>query len=78
MSDDNSAEQVDDIVAMLDDFMNRGGGHMNLEIDDPNASVNDKVVEELGCTDCAKGNLSCHAPTLFEGMDDYSSYENDL
>ena len=77
MSIDNNA-QVDDIVAMLDSFMGRGGGHMNVEINDPNASADDKIVNELGCTDCATGNLSCQAPTLLEGMDDYSSYENDM
>ena len=72
MSNDNN-KQIDDIVAMLDGFMSRGGGHMNVEINDPTASVDDKIVNELGCTDCATGNLSCQAPTLFEGMDDYSS-----
>lgn len=77
MSDINNNNQVDDIVAMLDGFMSRGGGHMNVEVNDANASAVDKVVEELGCSDCAKGDLSCHAPTLLDGMDDYSSYEND-
>jgi hypothetical protein len=72
MSDTNA--QVDDIVAMLDGFMSRGGGHMNVDV---NGTSNEKEVEELGCIDCAKGNLSCQAPTLLEGMDDYSSYEND-
>ena len=62
-------EQIDDIVSMLDDFMNKGGGHMNVEEKDTNASASEKVVEELGCSDCAKGNLSCHVPTLMEGMD---------
>jgi hypothetical protein len=74
MSDDNK-NQVDDIVAMLDGFMGRGGGHMNVEIDETATSVE---VEELGCIDCAKGNLSCQAPTLMEGMDDYSSYEDSM
>lgn len=62
-------EQIDDIVSMLDSFMEKGGGHMNVEVNNKNASSSDKVVEELGCSDCAKGNLSCHVPTLMEGMD---------
>ncbi len=74
MSDTNNA-QVDDIVAMLDGFVAKGGGHMNVSVDEAAAS-GEKVIEEMGCIDCAKGDLACSVPTLMEGMDDYSSYEN--
>ena len=49
---DTTNQQIDDVVAMLDGFMARGGGHMNVEFDDPSSTV--KEVEELGCIDCAK------------------------
>ncbi|MDD5949846.1 MAG: hypothetical protein PUC39_09005 [Lachnospiraceae bacterium] len=76
MSNENQ-NQIDDIVAMLDGFVERGGGHMNVSIDE-SVNSNEKVVEEMGCIDCAKGDLACSVPTLTEGMDDYSSYENDM
>ncbi len=69
---DTTNQQINDVVAMLDGFMARGGGHMNVEFDDPSSTV--KEVEELGCIDCAK-NLACSVPTLMEGVDDLHTEE---
>lgn len=66
MADKN---QVDDIVAMLDQMMGAGQGHVNVSIDDTIA-VGDKTTATMGCTDCAKGDLACSVPTLMEGMDE--------
>lgn len=62
---------VDDIVAMLDDMMGSGHGHVNVTVEGSGEDGDlSRAVETLGCTDCAKGDLSCHAPTLMEGMDE--------
>ncbi len=61
--------QVDDIVAMLDNMMGDGQGHINVSVDDT-VAAGDKTTATLGCTDCAKGDLACSVPTLMEGMDE--------
>ena len=66
MADKN---QIDDIVAMLDQMMGDGQGHVNVSIDDAIAE-GEKTTATLGCTDCAKGDLACSVPTLTEGMDE--------
>ena len=66
MADKN---QIDDIVAMLDQMMGDGQGHVNVTIDDAIAD-GEKTTATLGCTDCAKGDLACSVPTLMEGMDE--------
>lgn len=59
---------VDDIVSMLDNMMANGHGHVNVSVEDPTGSLEE--VQTMGCTDCAKGDLSCHVPTLMDGMDE--------
>jgi hypothetical protein len=60
-------DMVDDIVAMLDRSVEKGVGHLNITTVE---SLDDsKTVEQLGCLDCAKGNLACSIPTLHEGID---------
>lgn len=60
-------DKVDDIVSMLDNMVGNGVGHINVSIDE---EVKGKSVTTLGCTDCAKGDLSCHVPTLHDGIDE--------
>ncbi len=66
MSDKN---QIDDIVAMLDQMMGDDHGHVNVTMDDTIA-VGEKATATMGCTDCAKGDLACSVPTLHNGMDE--------
>ena len=66
MADKN---QVDDIVAMLDNMVGNGHGHVNVSVDDTVAD-GEKTEITMGCTDCAKGDLACSVPTLMEGMDE--------
>ena len=66
MTDKN---QIDDIVAMLDNMMGNGHGHVNVSVDDT-VQAGQKSTQTMGCTDCAKGDLACSVPTLMEGMDE--------
>jgi hypothetical protein len=60
-------DMVDDIVAILDRSVANGVGHLNISTIE---SLDDsKIVEQLGCLDCAKGDLACSIPTLHKGLD---------
>lgn len=59
----------DDIVAMLDGFMARGGGHMNVDVDTMNADLI-RQVQERKSSECNSKNMACQVPTLHEGIDD--------
>lgn len=59
---------VDDLVALLDNSVNKGVGHINVETDTNQHEV--KKVETLGCIDCAKGDLACKIPNLHEGVEE--------
>lgn len=56
----------DDIVAMLDNFMASGGGHMNVDV---NADSLNKQVQEMKSSECNSKNMACQVPTLHEGLD---------
>lgn len=66
-------KQIDDIVAMLDQFMGTGGGHMNIHVEkDGTVSTEEarsKTVTQMNSLDCAEGDVACKVPTLFEGLD---------
>lgn len=65
-----SQYKIDDIVAMIDGFMSNDGGHLNVSVDETGEVKTDSVkIEKTASLDCAKGNLACQVPTLFEGMD---------
>ncbi len=64
---DRKEQNVDDIIAMLDGFMATGGGHVNLDVNDPNAA--EKEVKTYGCSTCGSKLMPCEAPTLMQGMD---------
>ena len=62
--------KIDEIVAMIDGFMSEDGGHLNVSVDDTGKVDMDSVhVDKTISLDCAKGNLACNIPTLFDGMD---------
>ena len=53
--------KIDEIVAMIDGF---------ISVDDTGKVDMDSVhVDKTISLDCAKGNLACNIPTLFDGMD---------
>ena len=66
---DPKEKQIDDIVAMLDQFMSESGGHMNIQVDSDGTVTAEKTVETANSLECANGDMACKVPTLFEGMD---------
>ena len=70
---DPKEQQIDDIVSMLDSFMNGNGGHMNIHVAKDGTINTDqtmsKTVTTTNSLDCAEGDFACRVPTLFEGMD---------
>lgn len=71
----NKEKQIDDLVNIIDSFMSNNGGHMNVTVDKTgNVVTGTEEVDELSVRtmrslDCAKGDLACNVPTLFDGMD---------
>ena len=66
-------KQIDDIVAMLDQFMGNNGGHMNIRVDKDGTIATEearsKTVTQTNSLDCAEGDMACKIPHLFEGLD---------
>lgn len=57
-----------DIIAMLDHFVQKGGGHMNVDV---NAACNSPIkrVKETNSSECNSKQTACQIPTLQEGLD---------
>ena len=62
-------KMIDDLVSFLDDSVNGGVGHLNVEVDSTKDAK--RSVETMGCTDCSRTPLACSVPTLHQGLDDY-------
>jgi hypothetical protein len=62
-------EQVEDIITMLDQFVANGGGHMNIQVEDPE-NIGEVKVETYNSSSCTTGNTACSVPTLHKGIDD--------
>ena len=58
----------DDIVAMLDQFMAKGGGHMNIDVNTLGDQLK-KQVKETKSNECNSKNMACQIPTRHEGID---------
>jgi len=61
-------KQIDDLVAMLDNFMENGGGHMNVQVDNPE-DVGEAKIETFNSLICS-GNMACNQPTLHKDIDE--------
>lgn len=59
--------KIDDLVNMLDNFIQNGGGHMNVAQNEQNTDV--KIVETTN-SNCCNKNMACMVPTLHEGIDE--------
>lgn len=70
-------KKIEDLVAMLDQFMSNGGGHLNVTNNGADSSDVVKKVTKMGSLDCASGNLACQVPTLHVGIDDDLSTEKE-
>ena len=64
----DNKDMIDDIIAMLDNSVSNGVGHLNISTVD--STEESKMVEQLGCLDCSKGDLACSVPTLHKGIED--------
>lgn len=58
----------DDIIAMLDSFMEKGGGHMNVDVNALDPALT-KQVNETKSAECNSKSMACQVPTLHEGLD---------
>ncbi len=65
-------KKIADLVAMLDQFMSGGGGHLN--VTNNSTDVNDitKQVTTTSSLECGP-NMACKVPTLHKGIDDEDS-----
>lgn len=64
----NENKQIDDFVNMLDNFMDNGGGHMNVAVSDKN--IVSPTIQTMKSSDCSGPNMACKVPTLHVGIDD--------
>lgn len=60
-------DKIDDIINMLDNFTENGGGHMNVDV---SPEGNQKTVETTISNDCNNKNMACMVPTMHQGIDD--------
>lgn len=60
-------ENIDDLINMLDNFTENGGGHMNVAVDSKQSNI--KTVETTNSNICNK-NMACMVPTMHVGIDD--------
>ncbi|HIR52258.1 MAG TPA: hypothetical protein IAB39_02480 [Candidatus Onthovicinus excrementipullorum] len=61
-------QTIDDLVNTIDQFMAKGGGHMNVTVDG-DSQVRVKSVETTNSVVCQGNNMACCTPTLHEGLD---------
>lgn len=66
MNKKNKEEQIEDIVNLIDEFMKKDGGHMNLSISKEGKVSREEIIID-NRLDC--GQSACKTPTLFEGLD---------
>ena len=64
----NYDKRIDDIIAMLDNFTEQNGGHMNINVNSDD--IDSKKIDTANSLDCSSGNMACKVPTLFEGIED--------
>ncbi len=63
-------ERIKELVAMLDQFVEGGGGHMNITVEDSEFVAADRIDQTSISADCQGGNVACRVPTLHKGLDD--------
>lgn len=63
-------KKVDDLVALLDQFMTGGGGHMNVFVEENSANVSEQPEVTTRKSNECTPNMACSIPTLLQGMDE--------
>lgn len=66
----NDYKMIDDIVAMLDAGVAKGQGHINVKVEDKNATEKEIV---NGTADCSMNSMACAVPTMI--LDDDDEFE---
>ena len=61
-------ERINQIVNMLDQFVEEGGGHMNVTIKDDELE-SEQITNTLS-VDCSNQQTACMVPTLHQGIDE--------
>ncbi len=64
-------KEVDDIVSMLDGFMEQGGGRMNIDATSVSPDTESTIENQqyFGCSVVKGRKMACQVPTLLEGLD---------
>lgn len=62
-----SEKQVNDLVAMIDQFVKSGGGHMNVVVQDEDHM--EIVEKQTSNSNCNQTNMACQVPTFEGGID---------
>lgn len=60
-------ERINEIIAMLDNFTENGGGHVNLTVEGLEGEVQMENSLSVGC---CNAQSACSVPTLHQGIDD--------
>lgn len=62
-------KNIDDIVAMLDQFASGNGGHMNVIVHEEGTVSTEQTIRQTTGSDCAPGDFACKIPNLSCGID---------
>ena len=54
-------KMIDDIIAMLDNGVKNGEGHINVKVDQEQEDLKDVT---KGCADCSTNPMACSVPTI--------------
>lgn len=59
--------KIDELIKMMDDFVDNGGGHLEINVE---GSVDVVETKTYKSNDCALGDKACQVPTLHKDIDD--------
>lgn len=60
--------KINELVNMMDSLMSKGGGHVEIKVEDDNIEA--ITTTTYKSNDCGCGNKACQVPTLHKGIDD--------
>ncbi|RRD94410.1 hypothetical protein EII17_07905 [Clostridiales bacterium COT073_COT-073] len=64
-----NSNKIDDLVAMLDQMMTSGSGHINVRNESDDIANSLAEVDTKKSSEC-QPNMACSVPTLHQGIDD--------
>lgn len=69
MAQKTTPSKIDDLVAMLDQAMSNGSGHVNVRNEAEDISQSQASIDTKKSNECTP-NMACSVPTLHQGIDD--------